>query len=230
MQQSGRPQHKLNGSSRKTLLARMVAMTVVAAVCCCGLAQAQSGKLGAYTGTIQVSGIQVSPQTSYSAQVKVSLPVTERDGSSVTAEFLAGEAPNASVLISTWSISHKEKSADSDGKFSSWTCSLAKPEEIQMTPTGVLNVDLKTRKHALSLTLLSTTDIAFNCNHSRSGPFKKKQGVSLYIGTGAPGVHFETQLPFSDPARLSAKYTLLPTAATKEYGPIVQAWEFSLTR
>lgn len=216
-------------SPDKAFLARVIAIATVACACSSGFVQAQSGKFGAYSGTINVSGTGINPQVSYRASVKVSLPVTQRDKSSATAEFLAGEAPNATVLISQWDVSFKEKSADSDGKFSSWTCSLAAPTEIPMTPTGVLNVNLKAKKHALSLTLLSTKDIAFNCMHSRSGAYKKKQGVALYIGTGAPGMHYETQLPFSDAARLNASYTLMPTADTKgQYGPIIQEWDLRL--
>jgi len=192
---------------------------------------AQPTKLGAYTGTISVSGTEVSPQVVFRATVKVNLPVTERDSRSVSADFLSGEAPNASVLLSQWDVSYKEKSADSDGKFSSWTCALAAPVEITMKPTGILNVDLDKKKHELSLTLLSTQDVAFNCVHSRSGPFKKKQGVALYIGTGAPGMQGLAPQPFADAARLNAKYTLMPTAETKgQYGPIVQEWDLRWAR
>ena len=77
--------------------------------------------------------------------------------------------------------------------------------------------------------MLSTKELAFNCVNSRSGAYKKKQGVALYIGTGAPGMQLETQLPFSDAAHLSASYTLMPTAATKEHGPVIQEWDLHLT-
>ncbi len=206
----------------------------VAAMACAGMtgtANAQSKNLGSYTGTIDVSGTQFGPEVTYRARIKVSLPVSERDGSSITAEFLAGEAPNATALVSQWDISHREKSADSGGQFNTYTCTLAAPTEIPMTVTGVLNVDLKAKKHALSLVVLSTKDLAFNCKHSRSGAYKKKGGIALAMGTGAPGMHYETQLPFSDPARLTAKYTLMPTADTKgQYGPIIQEWDLKLTR
>ncbi len=192
---------------------------------------AQPAKLGTYTGTINVSGTEVSPQVVFRATVKANLPVTERDSRSVTSDFLSGEAPNASVLLSQWDVSFKEKSAESDGKFSSWTCALTAPVEIAMKPTGILNVDLDKKKHELSLTLLSTQDVAFNCVHSRSGAYKKKQGVALYIGTGAPGMQGMAPQPFADAARLSAKYTLMPTAETKgQYGPIVQEWDLRWVR
>jgi len=192
---------------------------------------AQPAKLGAYTGTINVSGTEVSPQVVFRATVKVSLPVTERDNRSVSSDFLSGEAPNASVLLSQWDVSFKEKSAESDGKFSSWTCALAAPVEIAMKPTGILNVDLDKKKHELSLTLLSTQDVAFNCVHSRSGAYKKKQGVALYVGTGAPGMQGLAPQSFADAGRLSAKYTLMPTAETRgQYGPIVQEWDLRWVR
>lgn len=196
-----------------------------------GGAHAEASKHGAYVGTIEVTGTELSPKVSYRASVKVNLPVSSRKTDAVTADFLAGEAPDAIVKISQWDISHTEKSADSGGQFNSYTCALAAPVEIPMTAAGVLDVNLKTKTHALSLTLLSTKDIAFNCKHSRSGAYKKKQGVALYISTGAPGAQHEKQLPFTDAARLTAKYTLMPTNETKgRNGPIVQEWDLQLAR
>lgn len=197
-----------------------------------GAAHAQSKNLGSYVGTIDVSGTQEGPQVTYRARVKASMPVSDRDGSSINAEFLAGEAPNASVLVSQWDSFHREKSADSGGQFNTDTCTLAAPKEISMTVTGVLNVDLKKKRHSMSLVLLSagpSGDLAFNCTHSRSGPYKKKGGIALVMGTGDPGMQYETQLPFSDASHLAAKYTMMPTAETQgQYGPIVQQWEFKL--
>jgi hypothetical protein len=96
----------------------------------------------------------------------------------------------------------------------------------------VLNVDLKKKRHSMSLVLLSAGpggDLAFNCTHSRSGPYKKKGGIALVMGTGPPGMQYETQLPFSDASLLAAKYTMMPTAETRgQYGPIVQQWELKL--
>lgn len=218
-------------ATRNAFRARCLAMALAACAASPALVLAQTGKLGAYTGTIAVSGTEVSPVATFRARVKVTLPVTERDASSITADFLTEDAPNASVLISQWDSSFKEKSADSDGKFSSWTCALAAPVEISMKPTGILNVDLRKNNHALSLTLLSTQEVAFNCVHSRSGAYKKKSGIALYIGTGGPGMQWANPQPSSDPNHLAAKYTLMPTAETKgQYGPIVQEWDLRLAR
>lgn len=228
------PRHPAGIKARSpsgAVLTRWVATALAMAAASPAMVLAQTGKLGAYSGTITVSGTEVSPQVTFRATVKVTLPITARDARSITADFLSGEAPHASVLLSQWDSSFKEKSAESDGKFSSWTCALAAPVEIAMTPTGILDVNLAKKNHELSLTLLSTQEVAFNCVHSRSGPYKKKSGLALYIGTGAPGEQGATPLPFSDPARLSAKYTLMPTAQTKgQYGPIVQEWDLRLTR
>ena len=226
-------QSQINRSSSTTTSLRTRWMTLALATCALSptLLLAQSGKLGSYIGTLQVSGTEVSPQVTYRATVKVNLPVTERDSSSITADFITEDAPNASVQIAQWDSSFTEKSAGSDGKFSHWSCSLVAPVEIAMKPTGILNVDLAKKRHELSLTLLSTQDVAFNCVHSQSGAYKKKQGISLYMGTGAPGAQGKAPMPFTDAARLTAKYTLMPTAETKgRYGPIIQEWDLRLVR
>ena len=227
--------HRPAGQNIKIPLKRLPTrvMAIAAFACIFGPAGAlaQAGKLGTYTGTIEVTGTELSPKVSYRAYVKVNLPVSSRKADAISAEFLSGEAPDAIVKISQWDISHTEKFADSGGQFNSYTCALAAPVEIPMSATGVLDVNLKARTHALSLTLLSTKDIAFNCKNSRSGAYKNKQGVVLVIGTGAPGAQHEKQLPFTDAARLTAKYTLMPTNETKgQYGPIVQEWDLQLAR
>lgn len=205
---------------------RLAAAAMVLATACGGAA-AQSKNLGKYEGTINVSGTQFGPEVTYRAQVKVTMPITDRDDTSLTSEFLSGEAPEARVLVSQWDESFTQKSADSDGKFSSYTCSLAAPVEVPMSATGVLNVDLKAKKHAYSLVLLSNKDLAFNCKSSRTGAYKKNSGVALTLGTGAPGAHSKTMLPFTDASRLAARFTLTPGAEYKgKYGPIVQEWDF----
>ncbi|MEQ1516559.1 MAG: hypothetical protein ABL931_08740 [Usitatibacteraceae bacterium] len=206
------------------------ALMTFSMLCAPGFAHAQAGKLGAYTGTINATGKDTAPQVSYKVSAKVTLPVTERKANSVTSEFLAGEAPNAKVLISQWDEFHKNSSPDSDGKISGWTCALAAPVDIPMTATGVLDVDLKAKKHTLSITLLSTSEIAFNCVHSRSGPYKAKHGIALTMGTGAPGMQSQTPLPFTDPAVLSARHTLVPPPGTAGHGPVVQDWDLRFTR
>jgi hypothetical protein len=225
------PQINQSKSTNASWLTRWVAVALATGAFSPALVLAQSGKLGSYTGTFQVSGTEVSPQVTFRATVKVSLPVTERDSSSITADFITEDAPNASVQIAQWDSSLTEKSVGSDGKFSHWTCTLAAPVEIAMKPTGILNVDLAKKTHELSMTLLSTQEVSFNCVHSQSGAYKKKQGISLYIGTGAPGAQGKAPMPFTDAARLTAKYTLMPTAKTRDrYGPIVQEWDLRLAR
>ena len=101
-----------------------------------------------------------------------------------------------------------------------------------MKPTGILNVDFAKKKHAFSLTFSSAPDaITLNCTNSRTGPYKKKQGMGLYAGTDVPGMHYETQLGFKDAAQLTAKHTIMPNAETKaQIGPIVQEWDLKLVR
>jgi hypothetical protein len=221
-----------NGFMYKALRGQVISLAVVAcaSVFCFNVTCVQSSDLGSYQGTIKVSGTEVDPQVSYSASIQINLPVTDRDDESITAEFLSGEAPNATVLISQWDEAHTEKSAGSDGKFASYKCKLSAPKEISMTPTGVLNVDMEDNTHMLSLTLLGTVDVELDCVHSTSGAYKEKKGVALYVGTGSPGMQYEHPLPISDAAHLTAKYTLVPGAAEENLGPIVQEWDLRLTR
>jgi hypothetical protein len=191
-----------------------------------GAVLAQGKNLGSYSGTIEVS--TSSTELTYRAVAKVRMPVSVRRDTRIEAEFLAGEAPDASVMVSQWETFHRETSADSGGQFNTLKCTLAAPAEIPMSSTGVLNVDLKKKTHAMSVILLSRQNLTFNCVHSRSGAHKRKLGIALTLGTGEPGMHFEKQLPFSDPAHLAAKHTLVPPAGTGMSGPISQAWELKL--
>ena len=141
------------GLSRAAVLSALVG---VGALCGPRTVLAQQGKLGTYSGTIQLAGTEVAPKVTYRASARVVLPVTERKGSSVSAEFLAGEAPNATVQILQWDSSYTEKSPDSGGQYNTWSCSLAEPVAIPMTTTGVLNVDLKKKTHSMSPSTAST--------------------------------------------------------------------------
>jgi hypothetical protein len=225
------PLFALGDFARKALDVHILAALSLLCVAFTADVYGQSNKLGAYRGVINVSESLSRPNVRLStkATIKMTLPVSERDNASISSEFLSGEAPAASVLVSQWDTFHKETSADSGGQFNTTTCSLAAPMEVPMTPTGVLNVDLRAKKYTLSIVLLSTKDLAFNCVHSRSGPFKKKMGIALTLGTGAPGMQGSSPLPFGDPASLIAKFTLIPPPANQgEHGPIVQEWDLRL--
>lgn len=207
-----------------------VAVVTCSSICGFDLALAQSDQLGSYQGIIKVSGTQTGPEVSYQASIKISLPVTDRDDDSIDAEFYSGEAPLATVTITQWDEAHTEKSPGLDGKFASYTCKLAGPKEISMTPTGVLNVDLEQQVHMLSLTLLGTSEVEFDCVHSHSGPYKRKKSLVLYVGTGTPGMQFEHPIAFTDAAHLTANYTLVTNPAETNAGPINQEWDLQLSQ
>jgi hypothetical protein len=73
-------------SSGKAFLAHVIVITAVAFACGSGYAQADSSALGSYAGTIIVSGTETDPDVSYRARVKVSLPISERNDTSVSAK------------------------------------------------------------------------------------------------------------------------------------------------
>ena len=217
-------------SGRKSFASR--AMVAALVLCACTLTvQAQSKKLGTYKGVIQVSESLDTPnyRFSYRATVKVSLPVTSRDGSDISADFLAGEAPDGTMLISQAETFRKNTAADSGGQFNTVTCTLAAPVEVPIKPFGVLNVDLKKKKYTMSISMLANKEIKANCVHSRSGASKGTINPPGVLGTGAPGQQDLNPMPFTDSARLSGKFTLVPGPDRKGAGgPIVQEWELVL--
>ena len=194
-----------------------------------GMVRAQ--ELGSYQGTIEFSGTQSGPAVTYRARLRLILPVTSRTDSQLTAEFLAGEAPDGKLDLFEWEEHDRQKSADSDGQFSSYRCSLAAPVTVPVSVTGVIDIDLDERMHDFSITVLSLRDVELDCVHSRSGAYKETKGMALTTGTGVPGSQYETKLPFASPARLTGQFTLDPTDYTDgSFGPIQQKWDFQLTR
>ena len=99
----------------------------VAAMACAGIAgtaHAQSGKLGAYAGTVAISGTELGSQKKvfFRASVKISLPLTSSGKSSAMAELSDVDKPSATAVIAQWDLTDRNASADSDGKITSWTC------------------------------------------------------------------------------------------------------------
>lgn len=194
-------------------------------------AQQAPGKLGAYTGVFEVTGSERDPNVTYKATVKVNLPVTKRDASMIEADFLAGEAPAATIKVTQWDYFHREKSADSSGHFTETKCSLAAPVEVPAMVMGVVNVDLAKKNYAMSLVVNSTKQVAMNCTATRGAPYKKSQGVGMALGTGAPGMQFDSPQRLSDPARLAAKFSMDPSKqGGARLGPVVQEWDLKLSQ
>jgi len=192
--------------------------------------QAQPHGPGAYDGTINVSGTLIDPRGSYRASVRVTLPVSQSSDAAIDAGLPPGTAPTATAIISDWDMSFTEKSADADGKYTSWSCSLATTGEIPMSVAGELHMDLQAGTYAFSLSLRSLDEVTFDCTNSRSGPYKQRESITLYAGTGSPGTPLEHSLPFSDASHLADTYTLNSReAAADNHGPIIQAWDLRRT-
>src|SRR5258706_15038537 len=118
-----------------------IACMIVATVACAGVAcavQAQGGKLGAYTGVVSVSGseIQKHSKVDFRGTVKVSLPVESRKEDSTRAEAEDADKPSAMATITQWDLEARNASPDSDGKITSWKCSLAAPTDVPMNAQG----------------------------------------------------------------------------------------------
>ena len=226
-------QDRTDGTSWSRSALHVLALTAVnlASVGITEDAHAQSGKLGVYTGTVAVSGTLTENRgkETYHADVKISLPVTERNERSAMAEVNDVEKPSAMTMITQWEVVGKETLPDErDGKLDSWHCSIAAPTEVPMNASGVLNLDYGAKTHSMSIALVALKTIPLKCMHSRTGPYKKDQLVSLVIGTTVMGDPFK-ELPFADPARLTATYMLVPPTESG-FGPVDMVWDLRLTR
>jgi hypothetical protein len=225
-------------SARITFALRNRALHVLGAAAAIGCASftpplyAQPGKLGTYVGTATVSFSETGKETraDYRGVVKIAIPLTSAGSGSAMAELSDIDKPSAMARITHLESSWKGTAPESDGKTSSWSCKLAAPTEVPMNAQGTLNIDYKRKTHSLFIALVSTKPVPLDCVHSRSGPYKKREMVSLVIGTNEPGDAWK-ELPFADPSRLAAKFQLVPGAQMKgRYSPIDQAWDFQLQR
>lgn len=186
-----------------------------------------AANLGTYTGTIDITGSQANPDVKYKGRLTLAMPISENKGSSLSAEFLAGEAPMGKLLLTQYDETFVDTKPDVDGKTSSYKCTLAAPVELPVTVTGVLNVDLKAKRHSLSVTVIGMKTALLKCTSARVAPYTRNQNVSFTMGTGVPGDQDRVKLPFADAGRLTAKHTLDPTAYTQgKHGPVVQEWDF----
>ena len=196
-------------------------------------AQAQGNKLGTYSGTVVVSGTEIGKfsKATFAATINIAMPLTSGNARSAMAEISDVDKPSATATITQWDLEARNSGPDSDGKITSWTCKLAAPVTVPMNASGVLNVDFSAKKYSMFVALASLKSMALNCVNSRSGPYKDNKGVALYFGTNEPDVLPYKELPFADPLRLAAKYTLVPVSAMKgQAGPLQQEWDFKLTR
>jgi hypothetical protein len=213
-----------------------IAFVVVAAVACAGIASAahaQGGKLGAYTGVVSVAGSEIDKHSKvdFRATVKVSLPVASRKEDSTRAEADDVEKPSATATITQWELEARNASPDSDGKITSWKCSLVAPTDVPMNASGALDVDHRTKRHSMFVALVSTKPIPLKCVNSRSGAYKKTESVSLFFGTSEPDLMPANALPYADPARLAARHKLVPAGSMKgRYGLVDMEWDLQLGR
>jgi hypothetical protein len=80
------------------------------------------------------------------------------------------------------------------------------------------------------IALVATKSAKVDCIHSRSGAFKKDHLVGMALGTHEVGIA-ETELPFTDPARLVAKHSMVPGPGMKSKAARVeQEWDLQLRR
>ena len=213
-----------------------VAFVAAAVAACAGLASvahAQGGKLGAYAGVVSVSGSEISKhsKTDFRGTVKIRIPVESRNADSTRAEVDDVEKPSAVATVTQWDLEARNASPDSDGKITSWKCSLVAPTDVPMNAQGALDVDHRAKKYSMFVSMVSTKSVPFKCVNSRSGAYKKSEPVSFFFGTSEPDLMPANAMTYADPARLFAKFKLVPASAMKgKYGPVDMEWDLQLAK
>ncbi len=213
---------------------RKPATLALAAAACAvfaGAVQAQSSKLGAYQGTVVITGVETSAHTSvnFGATVKIGLPVTDAGKSSARAEADDVDKPSAMATITQWDTKGRNASPDSDGKITSWSCALAAPTEVPMNASGALDLDYRSKTYWMFVGLVAKKTVPLKCTNSRSGAYKKDELVALAFGNSEPGAAQRNELGYADAARLMAKSRLVPSGqATGSF--VDMAWDLRLAR
>lgn len=212
----------------------LVTLFVLTSALCTAPAFAQAGKLGAYAGTVKVSYATKTEleNMSVKGEVKLRFPVTGRTSNLVEAEMFDPSTVKASMLVTHYETFQKAKSPDSGGQINTTSCKLEKPIEVDLDAQGVFTLDLKAKSHTWTLALISRKNLPMTCVHSRSGAGKSTKGLVLGVGTHEPGPPPSKGVPFTDPASLTAKFTMPVGPAMKSQGtlPIEQEWTFQLQK
>jgi hypothetical protein len=193
-------------------------------------AHAQAGKHGAYVGTAKISYKEGEPPNPLEirSEVKITIPLTSVGARSAMADLDASGAP------ATMKVTHFETSQrfppDASGKIHSISCKLAAPAEIPVMAQGTMDLDYRKKTYSMFIALLGMKDVTLDCVHSGAGPSKRQQGVAVSLGTHEAGQAFGG-LPYTDPARLVAKHTMVPGPQMKDKRVRVdQEWELQLKR
>jgi hypothetical protein len=139
--------------------------------------------------------------------------------------------PSAKVTITQWDLEERNAFPNADGQITSWKCRLAAPVTVPMLATGVLNQDYRKRSYSMFLALSGVEDAPLRCVHSRTGPYTKGEALSFFFGTTELNTAPHDTLPLNDPARIAAKFKLVPKGEMKgQFLPQDQEWELVLKK
>ena len=215
----------------------IAATACILAVGLCGGAQPAWGQgrtFGTYAATVRIAGTEVDGETRrvvYRAEVKMNIPVNDGNPSRAIISIDDVGEPSAKVTITQWDLEERNTSPNADGQITSWKCQLAAPVTVPMLATGVLNLDYRKRIYSMFVSLSGVEEAPLRCVNSRSGPYTKGESLLFFFGTTELDTIPHDALPLSDPARISAKFRLVPKGAMKgQFLPQDQEWELVLKK
>lgn len=223
---------KLMTRQGSSLFALTVSSLAAGLVGCTIPAFGQSKTQGTYAATVKIAGTETGGDTkrvTYKAEVKMNIPVKDGNPSRAIINISDVDEPSAKVTISQWDLEERNADPNSDGKITSWKCRLAAPVTVPMSATGVLNLDYQKRVYSMFFALTAMEEVRLQCVNSRSGPYTQEEALGFFFGTTELDTIPHDALPMSDPARIAAKFTLVPKGEMKgQYLPQEQEWELVL--
>lgn len=197
-------------------------------------AAAQAGRYGTYHGTVKVSGTEREGETKlavYEATIEIAIPVNDGSTSTKVLEISDVERPSGRVTVTKYELEERNASPDSDGKYTSWKCRLDGQVTVPAMAQGVLNISPGSGTYSTYVALVSTEPVPLSCVNSRTGAYRRSEGMTFFFGTNEPSAIPYTELPFTDAARIVGRHTLVPEYEMKDtHLPQAQEWQFVLRK
>ena len=207
-------------------MTRKAASAVAPAACIlamglCGGAQSAWGQgrtFGTYAATVKIAGTEVDGEARrvvYRAEVKMNIPVNDGNPSRTIIHIDGVSEPSAKVTLTQRDLEERNTSRNSDGQITSWKCQLAAPVTVPMLAAGVLNLDYRKWLYSMFVALTGVEEAPLRCVNSLSGLYTKGEAMSFFFGTTELDTIPHDTLALNDPARITAKYKLVPKGGMK---------------
>ena len=132
----------------------------------------------------------------YEATIEIAIPVNDGSTSTKVLEISDVERPSGRVTVTKYELEERNSSPDSDGKYTSWKCSLGGPVTVPAMAQGVLDISPGAGSYSTYVALVSTEPVPLDCVNSRSGAYRKSEAMTFFFGTNEPSA-----IPYTENCR-----------------------------